>query len=236
MAVKRRLVFVTGTRADFGKLKSLINILNEDDQYDVHVFVTGMHLLERFGRTIDEVHAAGYENVYGVSNSDFGFEMDQMLACTISKFSEFIKTMKPELVIVHGDRVEALGSALASALNNVPVAHIEGGELSGTVDGHIRHAVSKMSNAHFVANDEAKARLIRMGEHPDSIFTIGSPDMDLMNEVNLPSLELAKRRYGINFQDYAIVLFIPLPLRGILREAMRSLLHQLLLKPITILS
>jgi UDP-N-acetylglucosamine 2-epimerase (hydrolysing) len=113
------------------------------------------------------------------------------------------------MIIVHGDRVEALAGAIVGALNNILVAHIEGGELSGTVDELIRHAVSKLAHLHFVSNDEAKKRLIQMGEIDDSVFVIGSPDIDVLLSDTLPSLEQVKQRYEINFEEYGVFTYHP---------------------------
>jgi UDP-N-acetylglucosamine 2-epimerase (hydrolysing) len=135
--------------------------------------------------------------------------MDITLARTIQGFSAYIRSIKPDLIVVHGDRIEALAGATVGALNNVLVAHIEGGELSGTVDELIRHAVSKLSHTHFVANEEARNRLIQMGERAESIFVIGSPDMDVMLSDHLPSWNAVKNYYEIPFDDFAIALFHP---------------------------
>ena len=135
--------------------------------------------------------------------------MDIILSKTIDGFSNYIKEIKPDLIVVHGDRVEALAGAITGSLNNILVAHIEGGEVSGTIDELIRHAVSKMSHVHFVANSVAKERLIQMGELEDSIFIIGSPDIDIMLSPKLPELKYVKKRYDVPFKEYAILLFHP---------------------------
>ena len=106
-------------------------------------------------------------------------------------------------------RVEALAGAISGTLNNVLTAHIEGGEVSGTVDEIIRHSVTKMSHIHFVANDEARDRLIQLGEMKKSIFTIGSPDLDLMNPKKLPNINYVKKYYDISFDNFAISIFHP---------------------------
>ena len=135
--------------------------------------------------------------------------MDIVLAETIKGVSNHIHYSKPDLILVHGDRVEALAGAIAGSLNNILVAHIEGGELSGTVDEIIRHAVSKMSHIHFVSNEEAKKRLIQLGEVGKNIFIIGSPDLDLMNPDNLPSIDFVKKYYEIDFDAYSIMMYHP---------------------------
>ena len=116
--------------------------------------------------------------------------MDIILSNTVTGFSSYIKTITPDLIIVHGDRLEALAGSIVGSFNNILTAHIEGGEVSGTIDELIRHSVSKLSHIHFVSNIDAKTRLIQMGESADSIHVIGSPDIDLMNSDNLPNLEL----------------------------------------------
>jgi UDP-N-acetylglucosamine 2-epimerase (hydrolysing) len=117
--------------------------------------------------------------------------------------------VQPDLIVVHGDRVETLAGAIVGSLNNILVAHIEGGELSGTVDELIRHSVSKLSHIHFVSNIEAANRLVQMGELQSSIYTIGSPDIDIMFSNTLPELAVAKEYYQIQFEKYAIVMFHP---------------------------
>ena len=113
------------------------------------------------------------------------------------------------MIVVHGDRVETLAGAIVGSLNNILVAHIEGGELSGTVDELIRHSVSKLSHIHFVSNGDAKKRLRQMGEIKTSIYKIGSPDIDIMFSNELPNLEVVKKYYEIPFVSYAIVMFHP---------------------------
>ncbi len=205
----KKIVFLTGTRADFGKLKSLIEITRQDSLFEVHIFVTGMHMLKEYGYTLIEVEKCGYSNIHTFINHTHETTMDLSLAKTIQGFSELINKVKPDLIVVHGDRIEAMAGAIVGALNNITVAHIEGGEVSGTIDELIRHSVSKMSHTHFVSNLQAKNRLIQMGELPESIFVIGSPDVDLMLSQNLPEIPKVKRYYEIDFEEYAIAMFHP---------------------------
>lgn len=206
---RKKIVFLTGTRADFGKIKSLIKITQESELFEVYIFATGMHLNPLYGATVNEIKKDGFKNIFEFINHDDIDHMDRTLAKTVDGFSHYINLIKPNLIVVHGDRVEALAGAIVGSLNNILVAHIEGGELSGTIDELIRHSVSKMSHIHFVANEEAKRRLIQMGEREESIFVIGSPDLDLMNSDHLPSLKEAKKYYDIDFDEYAIAMFHP---------------------------
>lgn len=205
----KKIVFLSGTRADFGKIKSLIQILENHNEFEAHVFVTGMHLLEKYGKTIIEVEKCKFSNIYSFENHTDEATMDLTLAKTIEGFSKYIKEVNPDLVVVHGDRVEALAGVIVGSLNNILVAHIEGGEISGTIDELIRHSVSKLSHLHMVSNLDAKRRLLQMGELDSSVFVIGSPDLDLMNPKQLPDIDTVKKYYEILFDTYGVVMFHP---------------------------
>lgn len=205
----KKILFLTGTRADFGKIKSLLQILEAHSYFEPFVFVTGMHLQKEYGYTLLEVQRCAFTNIHTFENHTDETTMDLTLAKTIEGLSAYVKECQPNMIVIHGDRVEALAGAIVGSLNNILVAHIEGGEVSGTIDELIRHSTSKMSHVHFVSNDQAKKRLIQMGELNNSIFTIGSPDVDIMFSSNLPSLEEAKRYYQIPFEHYAVVMFHP---------------------------
>ncbi|MBD2548390.1 UDP-N-acetylglucosamine 2-epimerase (hydrolyzing) [Microcystis elabens FACHB-917] len=213
----KKILFLTGTRADFGKLKPLIQAVESSDAFDVAIFITGMHTLSRYGYTLDEVYRVlpehrlrdGTRSVYVYHNQVLGEPMERVLASTIDGLSKYLSEFRPDLLVVHGDRVEALAGAIVGALKNILVAHVEGGEVSGTIDELIRHAVTKMSHVHFVANEEALRRLIQLGERPESIHVIGSPDIDLMMSPMLPGIEEVKNYYDIPFSDYGVIMFHP---------------------------
>jgi UDP-N-acetylglucosamine 2-epimerase (hydrolysing) len=205
----KKILFLTGTRADFGKIKSLISILDNHQEFETFVFVTGMHLQKEYGYTLIEIERSNFKNVHAFENHTHETTMDLTLAKTIEGFSSYCKQINPDLIVIHGDRVETLAGAIVGSLNNILVAHIEGGELSGTVDELIRHSVTKLSHIHFVSNHEAAKRLTQMGEMKSSIFTIGSPDIDIMSSDDLPILEIVKNYYQIDFDQYAIVMFHP---------------------------
>ena len=208
MAKNKKIIFLSGTRADYGKLKPLIKVASDKPSYDVHVFVTGMHMLEKYGATAREILKEVW-NVYLYNNQAFSSHMEIVLSNTIFGFSHYVKEIKPDLIIIHGDRVEALAGAVVGSFNNIIVAHIEGGELSGTIDELIRHSVTKLVHIHFVANEEAKKRLVQMGEVESSIHIIGSPDIDIMFSDTLPSFEEVFKYYEINFSRYAILIYHP---------------------------
>lgn len=204
---KKRIVFVTGTRADYGKIQSLIAITQPF--FDVHIFVTGMHMNEKYGDTWEEIIKSGWPNQFPFYNHSNADTMDMIVSQTIHGFSHFVKNKRPDMIILHGDRPETMACAIVGSFNNILTAHIEGGELSGTIDESIRHSVSKLSHIHFVSNNEAAQRLLQMGENEHSIFTIGSPGMDVMFSNHLPTIAEAKKYYEIPFEKYAIAIFHP---------------------------
>ena len=193
--MKKKILFVTGTRADFGKQKSIITNLQKNSVFKVFVFVTGMHLLKEYGMTWLELKYSNINNIIKFKNQKINTPEDIIFSNTIFGFSKCIQKLKPQLIVVHGDRLEALASTVTALLNNIPVAHIEGGEVSGTKDEVIRHSISKLANFHFVSSKEAISRLMQLGEHYNKIFKIGSPEIDLFNSDNLPSIEKTKQKY-----------------------------------------
>lgn len=206
---KKRIVFITGTRADYGKIKPLIKALNDNSKFEIFVFVCGMHLLEQFGSTYEEVLKDNYKNTYVAYGLLPTYNTSTNLGNTIIHLSGYVENIKPEMIIVHGDRIEALAGAIVGALHNILVGHIEGGEISGTIDESIRHAVSKFAHLHFVCNNDAKDRLKQLGEDEKQIYVIGSPDIDVMLSSNLPALDCVKIHYNIPYDKYAILMYHP---------------------------
>jgi UDP-N-acetylglucosamine 2-epimerase (hydrolysing) len=207
--MKKKILFVTCTRADYGKLKSLIINIQKNNNFISRVFVSGMHNMKRYGSTYEEIVKDKINGIYRYSNLIKNMRMDEILTSTMKGFSSFLIKYNPDLVIVHGDRIEPLACALSSLLNNFLVAHIEGGEVSGTVDEMLRHSISKISHLHLVSNKTARKRLIQMGENKRYIFEVGSPDVDLILNKNLPKIEPTKKRYNIRFNDFGISIIHP---------------------------
>ncbi|EAL4363954.1 UDP-N-acetylglucosamine 2-epimerase (hydrolyzing), partial [Campylobacter jejuni] len=204
----KKILFITGTRADYSKIKSLMYRVQNSSEFELYIFATGMHLSKNFGYTVKELYKNGFKNIYEFINYDKYFSTDKALATTIDGFSRYVNELKPDLIVVHGDRIEPLAAAIVGALNNILVAHIEGGEISGTIDDSLRHAISKLAHIHLVNDEFAKRRLMQLGEDEKSIFIIGSPDLELLND-NKISLNEAKKYYDINYENYALLMFHP---------------------------
>ncbi len=206
---KKKILFLTGTRADYGKMKALMTKVEESYSFECHIFVTGMHTMREFGDTKSEIIKDGFKNIHVYMNQIIEEPMDLVLANTINGFSRYIRELAPDLIIVHGDRVEALAGAIVGAINNILVAHIEGGEVSGTIDESIRHSISKLSHLHFVTNQDAKNRLLQLGEAENSIYIIGSPDIDLIIKCSSLNIDNIKKHYDIDFDKYSILMYHP---------------------------
>lgn len=205
----KRILFLTGTRADFGKLKPLIRVVSHAPGFEYLIAATGMHLDDRYGRTEIEITKSGFTNLVSFSNSGLDRAMDLSLARTITGLSPIVTDFRPDLLVVHGDRVEALAGAIVGSLNNVLVAHVEGGEFSGTVDELMRHSVTKLSHIHYVANVAAREVVLQLGEDPESVWMIGSPEVDLMLGDDLPSIDEVRAYYHIPFDRFALLAFHP---------------------------
>lgn len=207
----KKIVFLTGTRADYGKIKSLMRKVEESNDFELHIFVTGMHMLKKYGSTYIEIEKDGFSNIYKYINqkSSETHNMDVTLSSTILGFSNYCEEISPDMIVIHGDRLEALAGAIVGAFNNIRVIHIEGGEVSGTIDESIRHAITKLAHFHFVSNEEAKKRILQLGEKEKSIYLIGSPDIDIMYSENLPTLLDVKEKYDISFDNYSILMYHP---------------------------
>jgi UDP-N-acetylglucosamine 2-epimerase (hydrolysing) len=204
----KKLLFVTGTRADFGKLEPLA-VSARDHGFDVSFWVTGMHMMERYGLTKIEVQRVQGVNVSEFSNQNEGDPQDVILAKTVLGFSEFVRQHQPDLVIVHGDRIEALACAIVCATNYIRCAHVEGGEVSGTIDELFRHCNTKLAFCHFVSSQSAAQRVARLGEPKDSIYVIGSPELDFHSKPSGVSIQTVREHYDIPFDDYGICTFHP---------------------------
>jgi UDP-N-acetylglucosamine 2-epimerase (hydrolysing) len=204
----KSILFVTGTRADFGKIEPLA-VAARDAGHLVSFWVTGMHMLDRYGLTKNEVARMRGVTVHEYFNQLPGALQDQVLAKTVTGFSDFVAKHRPDLVVIHGDRIEALACALVAATNYIRSAHIEGGEVSGTIDEIFRHCNSKLASHHFVSSEGAKRRVMAMGEPPDKIYVIGSPELDFHSGASGVTIEDVRARYDLPDGNYGIVVFHP---------------------------
>lgn len=176
----RRVTYLTGTRADFGLMRKTLTAIARHPELELSVLVTGMHLDPRFGDTWREVEQLGLkiDARIPVGLDDHPGQMAHAIAQVIDGCTAALEKDRPDLLLLLGDRGEMLAGAIAALHLNIPIAHIHGGERSGTVDEPVRHAISKMAHVHLVATEASAGRLRRMGESPASIHVVGAPGLD----------------------------------------------------------
>lgn len=209
----RQVVYVSGTRADFGLMVNVLKHGQASGGLQVSVCVTGMHLLKEYGYTVSEIEASGlpiHSRIPVILDGSTGRMMARALGDEIIGMSEAFAQGRPDAVLVLGDRGEMLAAATTAVYLNIPVVHLHGGERSGSVDEPIRHAISKLAHYHFVSTSAARKRLIRMGERPDSIFVTGAPGLDKLHELVVKMKPELCAAVGLEAaRPVALVLFHP---------------------------
>jgi UDP-hydrolysing UDP-N-acetyl-D-glucosamine 2-epimerase len=185
----RKICFVTGSRADFGLLIWPMRAIRQTPGLTQQLIVTGMHLSPEFGYTINNIRDEGFDvddAVETLLSSDSGVGVAKSVGLGVIGFADAFARLKPDLVVVLGDRYETLAAAQAAMFMRLPMAHLFGGDVTeGAVDESIRHAISKMSHVHFVTNSESARRLTQLGEDPSRVFTVGSPGIDSIKRLTL---------------------------------------------------
>jgi GDP/UDP-N,N'-diacetylbacillosamine 2-epimerase (hydrolysing) len=218
---RRKVCYITGARADFGLMQSTLLRIQRSEMLELSVLVTGMHLLQEYGLTVSQIEAAGLPIAARVAVEDgppTGALMAKNVGRMLIGFVEALEAIQPDIVLVLGDRGEMLAGALAAIHLNMAIVHIHGGERSGTVDELVRHAISKLAHFHFVATDESKTRLIRMGEVADHISVVGAPGLDDLKDSVLMDRQTLCADVGLDpARPVALLVYHP-----VLQEADRS--------------
>lgn len=177
-----RLCIVTGTRADYGLLQPVIAATANDPAFDVKIVASCMHLSPEFGMTVDEIEADGFHvdaRVEMLLSSDDRFSVAKSMGLGVIGFADAFRTLAPDLIMLLGDRFEALAAAETALICGIPVAHLSGGDVTyGAFDDSIRHAITKMSHLHFVASKDAQRRVCQLGEPLERVFAFGDPGLD----------------------------------------------------------
>jgi len=211
----RRVLVLTGTRAEYGLLKSSMAAIRAHDGLTLQVVATGMHLSPRHGMTVEDIRADGFavdRTVLMQVEGDTGRAMAKSLGLGTAGLAEAFESLDPDVVLLLGDRDEALAGALAAAHTNVPVAHVHGGDAmhGATIDDSIRHAITKFAHLHFPASERSAERIRRMGEEPWRVTTVGAPGLDdvLVGEYEDP--DAVPERYDID-PDRPLVLVVQHP-------------------------
>ncbi|WP_127023274.1 UDP-N-acetylglucosamine 2-epimerase [Flagellimonas beolgyonensis] len=227
----RKIAIVTGTRADYGLLRPLIFAIKEDSELELKLLATGMHLIPEFGSTYREIESDGLSidvKIEDGLDGDSAKSIAKAIGRAIIGFAEAFDELKPDLLVVLGDRTEILAAVTAAIVASIPIAHIHGGETTeGAYDEFIRHAITKMSHLHFASTDCYRNRIIQMGEHPSRVFNVGAIGIDSIKSLDLlPKKELEKS-LDLKFNKTAVLItFHPVTLENSTAEEQFNALLQ----------
>lgn len=206
----RKICVITSTRAEYGIMSKLIEKIDLDNKLQLQLVVTGSHLSKKFGETYKEITQPITKKI----DIDIEEEPTHSMAQCIEKFSQAFIELKPDLILILGDRYEIMSVAIAAMLNNIPIAHIHGGEAThGVIDEAIRHSITKMSHIHFVACEEYRKRVIQLGENPKNVFNVGALGVENIEKMKLLSREALEEELNFKFgEKNLLVTFHPVTL------------------------
>ena len=206
--MKRKIAVLTGTRADYGLLRPILKRISSSPRLESHLIVVGMHLSEEFGYTVKEIEKDGFQidaKVDSLNRNDTGEGMAEYIGESIVKIGKTLDEIKPDILLILGDRSEALAGAIAASCMKIVIAHIHGGESSGSVDEPFRHAITKLAHVHFAATEKSKKNIIHMSEDPSRVFVVGAPGLDNI-KIDPTDVEKNTEKYGLSINEPKILV------------------------------
>ncbi len=206
--IVRKIMAITGTRAEYGIWRPVFKAIESHPSLSLSLIVTGSHLSLVFGKTIDEIEQDGFliaKKVDIIPEYDYDANKEAAISVgrCITGIADAIQQVKPDILLILGDRGEMLSGAIAATYMNIPIAHLHGGEVSGSIDEGIRHAITKLSHIHFPATKKSAQRIIRMGEDKSRVFLVGAPGLDTI--LTEPLTEDSRKQFGIK-QDFILLV------------------------------
>jgi len=217
--MKRKICIITGSRAEYGLLRPLIEEIISDADLKLQLIAIGMHLSPEFGLTYQEIEKDGFsidEKIEILLSSDTSVGISKSMGLAMISFSEAFERLKPDIIILFGDRFEFLSAAASALVSRIPIVHIAGGEITkGAFDDSIRHAITKMSYFHFTIAEEYRKRVIQLGEDPGKVFNVGALGIDNIKRLKLLSKEALEEKLGFRFNKHnLLVTFHPVTLEN----------------------
>lgn len=202
----KKICIATGTRAEYGLLKPLIEKISAESEFRLQLLVTGAHLSSEFGLTYKQIEADGYNidaKVEMLLSSDTATGITKSMGLGMIGFADAFKKLSPDLLVILGDRYEMLAMASVALIYKIPIVHIHGGEITeGAYDDAIRHSITKMSALHFTSTEAYRLRVIQLGEHPERVFNVGAIGLDNFKSIKLLSKEEIEQQLNISFNKY----------------------------------
>ena len=206
----KKISIVTGTRAEYGLLKPVIEKVNHAGTMELQLVVTGMHLSPEFGLTYREIEQDGYPisaKIEMLLSSDTGVGVTKSMGVALLGFADYFERNRPDIVVILGDRYEALMAATAAMMARIPIAHIHGGETTeGAVDEAIRHSITKMSHLHFTAAEAYRNRVIQLGEQPQNVYHVGALGVENVRSVSLLDRKTLEDAIQFTFRSPAVMV------------------------------
>ena len=206
----KRIGIMTGTRAEYGLLKSLMQEINKDNDLELYLIVSGMHLSPEFGMTYKEIEEDGFEinaKVEMLLSSDSPAGISKSIGLGVIGFADEFQRADLDMLILLGDRYEALSAAISAMVMRIPIAHLHGGELTeGAIDEGIRHSITKMSYLHFTSTEEYRRRVIQLGENPESVFCVGAIGVENIKKINLMTKEELERSIHFEIDENTVIV------------------------------
>ena len=206
----KRIGIMTGTRAEYGLLKSLMQEINKDNDLELYLIVSGMHLSPEFGMTYKEIEEDGFEinaKVEMLLSSDSPAGISKSIGLGVIGFADEFQRADLDMLILLGDRYEALSAAICAMVMRIPIAHLHGGELTeGAIDEGIRHSITKMSYLHFTSTEEYRRRVIQLGENPERVFCVGAIGVENIKKINLMTKEELERSIHFEIDENTVIV------------------------------
>lgn len=211
--MNRKICVITGTRADYGLLYLLMNKLKIDDDLEMQLIVTGMHLSPEFGLTFRQIEKDGFlinKKIDMLLSGDTPAAISKSIGLGVIGFADAYQELRPDIIVVLGDRFEILAATQAAMVSRIPIAHIHGGELTeGLIDDPIRHSITKMSHIHFAASEEYRKRIIQMGEQPDKVFNVGTLGIEGIKNTSLLTKDALNDSISFDTDKFFLVTLHP---------------------------
>jgi len=203
----KKVLYISGTRADYGLMESVLKHIDQHSNLKLEIIATGMHLMEEFGYTIAEIKKSfTVHSINAIYENDDKESTVNFIGKFILLINKKIKDIKPDIILLLGDRAEMLAGAIIGAYLTIPVVHLHGGDVTSTVDELSRHAITKLAHIHLVATEKSRERIIRMGEEPWRIYVVGAPGLDkIVNHRLIPKKELFNE---LNLDPFKITLLV----------------------------
>lgn len=195
----RKICVVVASRANYGRIKSVLEAIESNNELELQLIVAASTLLERFGKAVNVINKDGFtpcRTIHYVVEGETPETQAKSTGLGILELATAFAELKPDCVITVADRFETMATAIAATYLNIPLVHVQGGEVSGNIDDRVRHAITKLADIHFVCSEESRNRVIRLGENPELVFNYGCPAMDLLANGDLPISNSIMSKYG----------------------------------------